>query len=298
MAEPLPTNELRTLRGHTGAVNVAVFNSTGSYAATGGSDKLIKLWNPVTGLCIKTYTGHGYEVLDIDIALDNAKFASVGGDRAALLWDVSTGRVIRRFTGHTARINGVAFNKDATVIVTGSYDATVRFWDCRSQDRAPIQVLNESKDSVTSIQVVDHQIVAGSVDGHFRLYDIRLGKCTADNVGHPVTSAVLSNDKNCVLASSLDSTLRLFDIENGELLAEYKGHTNTSYKITATLTSSDAYVISGSEDGRICYWDLVEGSLLQSIQAHSKLVTCVAYHPKEDILISTSTDGMVKVFGA
>jgi mitogen-activated protein kinase organizer 1 len=84
---------------------------------------------------------------------------------------VSTGRVIRRFSGHAARVNGVAFNAESTVIVTGSYDATVKVWDCRSQDQAPIQTLKEAKDSVTAVQVCDHRILCSSVDGCYRMYE-------------------------------------------------------------------------------------------------------------------------------
>ncbi|KAJ3407290.1 Cullin-4B [Chytriomyces hyalinus] len=278
---------INTLKGHTGAVNVAVFNKGGDYVATGGADKTVKLWNPASALCVKTYTGHGYEVLDIAISSDNAKFTSVGGDKAALLWDVGTGKVIRRFTGHAARINSCAFNADATVIVTGSYDATVKFWDCRAQTYTPIQTLSDAKDSVSSIHLTAQEILTGSIDGKLRVYDIRMGMCTVDDVGHSITSARFSNDENCMLVSSLDGTIRLFDKENGEMLASYKGHKNTDYKVISTLSNDDAHVLSGSEDGRICVWDLVEGDMVETIAAHGsgatgRLVTCVAYHPKED----------------
>ncbi|KAJ3236207.1 WD repeat-containing protein 83 [Chytriomyces hyalinus] len=286
---------INTLKGHTGAVNVAVFNKGGDYVATGGADKTVKLWNPASALCVKTYTGHGYEVLDIAISSDNAKFTSVGGDKAALLWDVGTGKVIRRFTGHAARINSCAFNADATVIVTGSYDATVKFWDCRAQTYTPIQTLSDAKDSVSSIHLTAQEILTGSIDGKLRVYDIRMGMCTVDDVGHSITSARFSNDENCMLVSSLDGTIRLFDKENGEMLASYKGHKNTDYKVISTLSNDDAHVLSGSEDGRIYVWDLVEGDMVETITAHGsgatgRLVTCVAYHPKEDAFVSTSTD--------
>ncbi|TPX76427.1 hypothetical protein CcCBS67573_g02310 [Chytriomyces confervae] len=289
---------INTLKGHTGAVNVAVFNKGGDYVATGGADKTVKLWNPASALCVKTYTGHGYEVLDIAISSDNAKFTSVGGDKAALLWDVGTGKVIRRFTGHAARINSCAFNADATVIVTGSYDATVKFWDCRAQTYTPIQTLSDAKDSVSSIHLTAQEILTGSIDGKLRVYDIRMGMCTVDDVGHSITSARFSNDENCMLVSSLDGTIRLFDKENGEMLASYKGHKNTDYKVISTLSNDDAHVLSGSEDGRICVWDLVEGDMVETIAAHGsgatgRLVTCVAYHPKEDAFVSTSVRGFV-----
>ena len=47
------------------------------------------------------------------------------------LWDVATGKTIRRFLGHTHRVNAVDFNSDASVLASGSYDASVRLWDCK-----------------------------------------------------------------------------------------------------------------------------------------------------------------------
>lgn len=36
----------------------------GNYCLTCGSDKTLKLWNPHKGTALRTYQGHGYEVLD------------------------------------------------------------------------------------------------------------------------------------------------------------------------------------------------------------------------------------------
>lgn len=44
-------------------------------------DRTLRLWNPVKGLFIKEYRGHGYEVRDVSVCSDNSKMASVGGDR-------------------------------------------------------------------------------------------------------------------------------------------------------------------------------------------------------------------------
>ncbi|KAJ3217715.1 WD repeat-containing protein 83 [Dinochytrium kinnereticum] len=265
---------------------------------TGAGDKLVKLWNPKSGLCIKTYAGHGWEVLDIDVTKDNTRFASVGGDRSVILWDVGTGNIIRRFSGHGARINAVAFNADGTVLVSGSYDATVKCWDLRAQTQLPIQTMTEAKDSVSTVKINGHEILAGCVDGKLRNYDIRAGLCVVDDVKSPVTCASFSNDNNCILVSSLDDTIRLLDKENGEVLAEYKGHKNHEYKVSSILSNDDAYVISGSEDGKVYCWDLVEGTLLKTLAPHDRLVTSVTYHPKSDFMVSTSKDGTAKVFTA
>jgi mitogen-activated protein kinase organizer 1 len=48
------------------------------------------------------------------------------------------------------------------------------------------------------------------------------------------------------------------DRANGGLLNAYKGHRNEKYKIRSCLSNSDAHVLSGSEDGKIYIWDLME----------------------------------------
>ena len=47
----------------------------------------------------------------------------------------------------------------------------------------PIQVLEEAKDSVSSLHVVGHEIVTGSVDERMRIYDLRMGMVFVDVIG-------------------------------------------------------------------------------------------------------------------
>ena len=65
----------------------------------------------------------------------------------------------------------------------GSYDATVRLWDCKSQSTKPIQVFDEATDSISSLHVVGHEVATGSVDGRARIYDLRMGMVHVDVVG-------------------------------------------------------------------------------------------------------------------
>ena len=48
-------------------------------------------------------------------------------------------------------------------------------------------------------------------------------------------------------------------------MCSYKGHSNCDYKIDSCLTHDDAHVISGSEDGKIYFWDLVEVCVYASV---------------------------------
>ena len=57
-----------------------------------------------------------------------------------------------------AAVNCVAFNEDSSVVVSGSVDTTVKVWDTRSRAQDPIQTLEEPRDSVTSLDISDHEV--------------------------------------------------------------------------------------------------------------------------------------------
>lgn len=103
-------------------------------------------------------------------------------DKTIILWDVSTGQSLRKYRGHLGTVNCVKFNEDSSVAISGSVDTSVRCWDCRSKKPEAFQIMQEAKDSVSSVQVTDHEILTGSLDGQIRRYDIRNGQLIADEM--------------------------------------------------------------------------------------------------------------------
>ena len=99
-------------------------------------------------------------------------------------------------------MNAVKFNEYASVVVSAGYDRSLRAWDCRSHSIEPIQVsfffsyrklvqnsywfvlkvifdlqiIDTFMDSVMSVCLTKTEIIAGSVDGTVRTFDIRMGR--------------------------------------------------------------------------------------------------------------------------
>lgn len=192
----------------------------GSYCLTCGSDRKLKLWNPFKSLLLKTYGGHGNEVLDAAGSCDSSQIASCSSDKSVIIWDVPTGQPLRRFRKHASTVTCVKYNEESTVAISGSLDNTVMCWDARSRSENPIQTLNDAKDCINSIQVTDHEILTGSVDCSVRRYDMRNASCHADFVGAAITSVSFTHDGQCILVSSSDNTVRLLDKNTGEMLGE------------------------------------------------------------------------------
>ncbi len=163
-----------------------------------------------------------------------------------------------------------------------------------------MQVLSDASDSVTCIVARGAECIVGSADGCVRTYDVRRGSVTVDTIAQPVASVALSHDSLCVLVATLDSRVRLLDRQNGKALATYAGHVNTSARTDAVLTPDDACVLAGSEDGRICAWELVHAQPLPTLRTHTGAVTSLSVtaaqqgHPA--CLLSSSVDGSARVW--
>lgn len=68
--------------------------------------------------------------------------------------------------------------------------------------------------------------------------------------------------------------------------ARYVGHKNQQYKLDCCLSERDTHVVSCSEDGKVFFWDLVEGALALALPVGSNVVQSLAYHPTEPCLLT------------
>ncbi|VDO07475.1 unnamed protein product [Rodentolepis nana] len=274
---------IRRVLCNQGAVRAVRFNADGQYCLTAGGNRTIRLWNPEVGRLLKTYTGHGGEVSDVQAASDNSLIGSGGADTLVVLWDVASGQSLRRWRKHAGRVNAVRFAGPAAtegelapssslLLFSVGVDGMLLAWDARARTPYPIQTMHEAKDSVNCLTVRRWQIITGSVDRCVRVYDIRKGIMTEDYIGSPVTSVGLSFDNQCLLVASQDSVIRLFDYLNGELLNRYTGHVNKDYRVDCCFLNDDAQIASGSEDSncRVVMWNVADGAAdIASILDHS-----------------------------
>jgi mitogen-activated protein kinase organizer 1 len=250
---------------------------------------------------------------------------------------VTTAQTLRRLGGnqqsHTSRINSVSFaGEDDSLLVSGGMDTSVRIWDVKSNSFKPIQVLTEARDAVTAVCVRGPEIVAGSVDGRVRSYDVRMGRCVTDVIGPSVTSLCLTKDGKAVLVGSLDSTIRLMDRESGTCLKTYAnpGLKNEDLRVQSILGGKEQYVLVGDEmtgtpgengEGRLWAWDVLSGDIKAKVKVpwgptgseprkkligkdgkekeRSNVISCIAWRESGfgDQFCVGGTSGVATVFG-
>jgi hypothetical protein len=117
------------------ATSVAFGTQTGNpFIVSGGSDNLVRLWDPVTGTQIAMMHGHRGPIRTVAAGPVNdiLVVASAGSDATIRLWDAASGMAIGSpFHGHSDPVTSVAIGLLANrpVIASGSHDRTLRIWD-------------------------------------------------------------------------------------------------------------------------------------------------------------------------
>ena len=119
---------------------------TDTLLASGSRDDKIILWNLETQEVIHTISEHEDDVWAVAFSPDGTRLASGGGDTVSL-WDVATAELLQTFrrpitpepimetpeeltyevsTDLPANATSIVFSTDGKVLVSGSYDATIR----------------------------------------------------------------------------------------------------------------------------------------------------------------------------
>lgn len=274
-----------------GTIRSVQFSEDGAYCITSGSNKKVKLWNPYKSILLKTYAGHGNEVMDACSSCDQSQIASCSVDKSIIVWDVMAGTPVRRLRCHTGIVTTVRFNEMSTIIISGSQDNSVMLWDVRSRALTPIQVLPDAKDSISTVRISNHEILAASYDNKIRRYDIREGRLVTDCMGEVITCASFTKDNRCILVSCADGTMKLIDKDTGELLGEYEGLSKSDYCIQSSVTYDDKLVLSGSSDGRIWAWDLITRKVVMHLSDEKSMehpIVSIGVHPNKNSFLAAN----------
>lgn len=118
----------------TGAVASMAFAPDRPVLATGHYDGALRVWDVSTGLVMATMdTGTTSVIESLAFSPDGNLIASGEsyGENRVRIWDSETGELLSTLEGHPAGVVETLFSPEGQLLVTASYDGTLRLWGLR-----------------------------------------------------------------------------------------------------------------------------------------------------------------------
>ena len=114
------------LEGHENAVQALATEPSGRWLASGGADKMVKLWDIEAGELKRTYRNHSDFISALALSHDGAMLAAASLDGAIRLWSTASNRPIRTLNNHSARVTSLVFSPSGDLLASAAEDGTVR----------------------------------------------------------------------------------------------------------------------------------------------------------------------------
>ncbi|PVU85161.1 hypothetical protein BB559_007181 [Furculomyces boomerangus] len=196
----------KMLISHNGYVNsVSVLEiHNNSYIVTGGSDKIIYVWDSMD--CsepIYSLIGHEENVCVL-AALKNGGIVSGSWDKTAKVW--IDYQCVYTLKGHSSAIWAVSQLEDGTIL-TGSADRTI----CQWNGEKLIKTYKGHEDCVRAlVPLSENKFASASNDGSIRIWDTQ-GNCLSNLYGHDSFIYALGVlPSNELVSSSEDRTIKIW----------------------------------------------------------------------------------------
>jgi F-box/WD-40 domain protein MET30 len=181
----------------------------------------------------------------------------------------------RLFKGHTNGVMCVQF--DDNVLLSGSYDATVKVWDIHTGEE--LRTLKGHTSGIRCLQFDESgKLMTGSLDSTIRLWNWRTGETLRVFNAHSDGVITLHYTSRYVASGSRDRTIRVWDSKIKETFL-LRGHMDWVNSVKVEEESRTLF--SASDDLSVRIWDLDAKQCIRIFDGHVGQVQQVLPMPEE-----------------
>jgi periodic tryptophan protein 2 len=321
-----------TFTEHTSGVTACEFAKKGNVLFTSSLDGSIRAWDLIRYRNFRTFTAPtrlSFSCLAVDPTGEVVCAGSLDSFDV-YIWSVQTGQLLDQLSGHEGPVSTLTFAPNGGVVVSGSWDHTVRIWSIfnRTQTTEPLQLQADVLDVAfrpdslqLAVSTLDGQLTFWSVSeaeqqsgvdgrrdvsGGRRITDRR----TAANASGTKSFNTIrySADGTCVLAGGNSKYICLYSVSSLVLLKRFTISVNLSLSGTQEFLNSKLLSEAGpagliDEQGEASdLEDRIDRTLPGSTRggdrsARKRLpevrVTGVAFAPTGRAFCAASTEGLL-----
>lgn len=304
--KPLPGKKIMKFPGKLFEFDrITCFAELPGYKIVSGSpDGKLRIWDIMTGSCIKEFIGHQYSINSVACMWPDSKIVSASDDYWLRIWDPETGDRLQTLTGHAGPVTCVACVGRDGKIVSGSHDGTLRIWDSKTGDC--LKILGGHWGPVTCVAAwQDGKFVSGSYDQSLCIWDLETEEPLKTLImGSPVTCLDVWPDGKIASGSFEGDSLCVWDRETGECLKIFDEPKHLSFHADSyyfyhikTIPDNKIVSVSGpsSDDRMLSILDFRTGKRIHVVSGHECPINCVGIR-QDGRIMSASLDRTLRVW--
>ncbi len=294
------------LRGHTAPVYALAFSPDGRLLASGGDDRVIRLWDARTWEPVATLkNGHTGTVWSLAFSPDGSLLASGSTDRTVRLWNVAARAPAGPpLGGHTGRVRSLAFDRTGKVLLSSSAteggENETLSWDLAAVPPAAKPFGGGAGSSGNLALGADGRLLAVGSGGIVSLWNLdtqqRLPQPLATE-GVFLQGLAFSPDGK-LLAAGDDAGLTVWDL-SGARPTRRQLSDNADFTLEVAISPDGKLLAGGGNDRFVRLWNLESNKQdARPLIGHTGFVTALAFHPGGGTFVSGSEDGTLIVWSA
>lgn len=286
-----------------GAVHQVRFSTDGKYIGGAGESARLIVWDIERGSVLHDLEATGGVRTVRSLAFSNDGRFVVAGlvHRGIVVCSMADGSIVGEFAGHTEAISGVRFSPGDDVLVSSSWDRSIRVWRASEHAFSAVGVTLRGHTGYlfcAEFSQVGGMLATGSRDGTVRVWDPDLGEELAKihGWGGPAYAVAFSPDGTLLAVGCGDGTVRLFSTATGAEVVRMEGHER--WVASLAFDADGRRLISGSQDMTARVWDVRSGSMLHVLEVHTARVNGVRFSPDGRTVATVSRDRGVRLWDA
>ena len=198
--------------------------------------------------------------------IDNQKiFAAFGRDSLYIIkvLDIYGGEAVQEFKGHSDVILSMVISHNMKILISGSRDKTICFWNLKSKKpfQKPLKVHSKvHKLGITNLLILENKglLISGANDNLIKIWALKevdlsltLTKTLSMHKGWILTLYPLSDD--FLLSSASDDEIRMWNINTGECLEVIKDEMFNPGSLM--FIKNKRLLLVGDKNGEVRGWE-------------------------------------------